>query len=504
MVGSDSEWKMATLASVTKPRREKVSPQKFPDLPYVGLEDVEAHTSRLLSTKRGADYKSSCCRFYSGDVLYGRLRPYLNKVIRPDFDGLASAEFIVFPNTSEIDMNYLRCILSSPQFVGFSSQISQGDRPRVDFTQIGAYEFQLPPIKVQGALVEKFASLQQNIRSMRSEANRASHLVNRLKQRLVESALQGDLSRHTSDKTDWKTVRLEDLIYEGPANGYSPRSSENSVGTLSLKLTATTRGRLDLTEKAVKRLDEIIPDNSKYWLEPGDVLVQRANSLEYVGATAIFAGPPKTYIYPDLMMRIRVEDPILRTYIWRYLNSIAAKKYFQSNATGTAGNMPKINGKVLRALPVRLPGKKELEFIVTLLDRVLQRISLVENDIDLAQRLLEKLESIALFNTLQRNTVRTIYTVDNPATKFVVSEPERSIAMNRKSEMDGDRVPILMILKDSDRALSPDELFMRCGFDSSNVEEVELFFDELRVLVKDKRVEELRPDKITVLLQSRK
>ena len=43
--------------------------------------------------------KRSAASFRAGDVLYGRLRPYLNKVAQPNFDGLASAEFIVFPDT---------------------------------------------------------------------------------------------------------------------------------------------------------------------------------------------------------------------------------------------------------------------------------------------------------------------------------------------------------------------------------------------------------------------
>jgi type I restriction enzyme S subunit len=116
---------------------------------------------------------------------------------------------------------------------------------------------------------------------------------------------------------------------------------------------------LRLDENAVKRIFETPPVTSSLWLEPGDLLVQRSNTIEYVGAAAIFDGPRHTYIYPDLMMRIRVKDVTDRTYLWRFLNSEEARRYFRENATGTAGNMPKISGNILRMLPVPIPAHAE-------------------------------------------------------------------------------------------------------------------------------------------------
>jgi type I restriction enzyme, S subunit len=61
------------------------------------------------------------------------------------------------------------------------------------------------------------------------------------------------------------------------------------------------------------------------------------------------------YIYPDLMMRIRINDEIDRRFIWRYLNSEGARRYFRERATGTAGNMPKINSETVRSLIIPFP-----------------------------------------------------------------------------------------------------------------------------------------------------
>jgi type I restriction enzyme, S subunit len=198
------------------------------------------------------------------------------------------------------------------------------------------------------------------------------------------------------DGHTWPLVPLAKLITEGPTNGYSPRAGDNPRGTLSLKLTATTRGVLDLSERGVKRLNETIPESSKYWLRPGDLLIQRANSLEYVGVAALFDGPANTYIYPDLMMRIRVTSPTLATWIWRYLGSSAARHYFMSNASGTAGNMPKINGTTVKRMLIPLPPPEQLELALKKLSDALDAVQRISVEATKASVLASRLEGEAM------------------------------------------------------------------------------------------------------------
>jgi type I restriction enzyme S subunit len=144
------------------------------------------------------------------------------------------------------------------------------------------------------------------------------------------------------------TLPLSGLISEGPTNGFSPPPSIDDSGTMSLKQSATTSGEMKLDPSCTKRVAAQISASSKFWLKPGDVLIQRANSLPYLGATAIYEGPENAYIYPDLMMRVRVGELLDRRYLWYFLNSPKARNYFMASATGTAGNMPKINGRVVK------------------------------------------------------------------------------------------------------------------------------------------------------------
>src|SRR5438874_579806 len=106
-------WAWTTLGEVSDTTRKRTNPEDSRDLPYIGLEHIEAHTMRLLGTVLASEMKSSAELFCPGDVLYGRLRPYLNKVFRPDFKGLASAEFIPFRQVPYVDSKYLQYFLNS-------------------------------------------------------------------------------------------------------------------------------------------------------------------------------------------------------------------------------------------------------------------------------------------------------------------------------------------------------------------------------------------------------
>lgn len=113
----------------------------------------------------------------------------------------------------------------------------------------------------------------------------------------------------------WTWATLEALVVSGPTNGYSPKKSADGSGTLALKLTATTKGCIDLSARAVKALSETIAAESDLFLKPGDLLFQRGNTIECVGIAAIYNGPSNRYVYPDLMIRVRTAFPILTEWI---------------------------------------------------------------------------------------------------------------------------------------------------------------------------------------------
>ena len=205
-------WIVAPLAQVIQPRGEKVSPSNHPEARFIGMDHVESHSTRILETLPASALKSSAARFDNGDVLYGRLRPYLNKVAQPNFDGLASAEFIVFPDTQLIKSCFLKYRLNAADFVSFASHLNEGDRPRVSFDQIGEFEILIPPPLEQGRIVVKieelFSELGKGVESLKTA--RAQLKVYR--QAVLKHAFEGKLTAQWREENKDKFEKPEQLL----------------------------------------------------------------------------------------------------------------------------------------------------------------------------------------------------------------------------------------------------------------------------------------------------
>ena len=156
--------------------------------------------------------KSRASRFCENDVLYGRLRPYLNKVAQPKFDGLASGEFIVFEGNELIDPSFLRYRLHARDFVNFASHLNEGDRPRVNFDQIGNFKVQVPPPGEQRRIVKRIEALFDEINRGVESLRDAKRAVKLYRQSLLKSAFEGRLTAEWRAKNPDKLENPEVLL----------------------------------------------------------------------------------------------------------------------------------------------------------------------------------------------------------------------------------------------------------------------------------------------------
>jgi type I restriction enzyme S subunit len=186
-------WLWTTIGEVSDTTRRRTKPQDDPNLQYIGLEHIEAHTMRLLGTILVSKVTSATDEFEAGDVLYGRLRPYLNKVFRPNFAGRCSAEFIVFRTTPHIESKYLQYFLNSSDFVEFASQLTEGERPRVKFEQLAVYPFPFPPLAEQHRIVAAIEERLSQIDDGVTMLQRTQRRLKRYRDVILQSACEGKL-----------------------------------------------------------------------------------------------------------------------------------------------------------------------------------------------------------------------------------------------------------------------------------------------------------------------
>ena len=169
-------------------------------------------------------------------------------------------------------------------------------------------------------------------------------------------------------------------------------------------MTATTSGVFK--PQYYKHVEANIPYDSDYWLRYGDLLFQRGNTTEYVGIAAIYNGPAKTYLFPDLIMKVKISSLISLRFVHLATVSPPARAYLSENAVGAQATMPKINQTTLVSLPIPLPPLSEQYRIVAKVDELMalcDRLgaSLATGD-DTRRRLLDAL----LFEAFEPTTVR--------------------------------------------------------------------------------------------------
>lgn len=169
------------------------------------------------------------------------------------------------------------------------------------------------------------------------------------------------------------------LIKEKPRNGISLKPVGYQTGTKTLKLSATSSGIFDGSQ--CKYLDCSIEPDSHLWLRDGDILIQRANSLELVGTAAIYRGRDFEFVYPDLMMKCQTMFTESTNYLLCVLSSRFARDYFKNKASGSAGNFPKISQHAVRSVLIPFPSLAEQAAIIERVDAMMTTCKVLEAEI---------------------------------------------------------------------------------------------------------------------------
>lgn len=246
-----------------------------------------------------------------------------------------------------VDIDYLKYFFKSKYFSEIlEKNVKGGIKTEIKPKHFLKLEIPLPPIEEQVNVANKLMKIDKLIYTLKETNERTYNYLQQYFKQLSSFILENNFS--------FIKYKLKDVISFGPKNGFSPQAVPYKTNIKNLTLTATSSGQFLYNN--YKYVDINIDDKSDLWLRPGDILVQRGNSLDYVGISAIYKGTEKEFIYPDLMIKIRANSNIiLDEYLHIYLNSQKMRQYFKDNASGTSGSMPKINHKVLLNADIEVP-----------------------------------------------------------------------------------------------------------------------------------------------------
>jgi len=165
------------LGDVLEISRERIEPTESPrkSFNYVGLESIESHTGSLLSyhPTLGVEIKSTKNVFQRGEILYGKLRPYLNKVHLAREDGICSTDiYVLRPRQQLIHPSYVAHYLRSRPVLDIVSNAMAGaNLPRISPKSLLGIPIPVPPLPEQERVVNLLDEADE-LRKLRARADR--------------------------------------------------------------------------------------------------------------------------------------------------------------------------------------------------------------------------------------------------------------------------------------------------------------------------------------------
>jgi len=334
-----ADWEVKRLKYVATVSDER-SYDFDSDLPYVGLEHIESGTGKLLQSVEyhrdsSEEIESAASTFRSGDVLFGKLRPYLAKVLKPDFEGRCSTELIVLRSGSDIDPPYLSYQLLSPGFISWINSMTYGTKmPRANALQIESTRLALPSRLEQIKIAAFLDHETTKIDALIGKKERLIELLREKRTALITQAVTKglDLSVPMKDSgvewlgkipAHWEVKRLK-FVLAAPLKYGANESAELDDPDLPRYVRITDIDESDgLREETFKSLP---PEVAKeYLLREGDLLFARSGAT--AGKTFLYRKSWGECAYAGYLIRARLEIKKVRPEFIRYFT--ASLSYWQ-------------------------------------------------------------------------------------------------------------------------------------------------------------------------------
>lgn len=204
------EWEKNEFGKRVERRKDKYNPENDnKNYPCIELESLSQETGQLLNTFNSSKLKSIKNKFQSGDVLFGKLRPYLKKYYKATFDGVCSSEIWVL-NGKQTENDFIYYLIQHEKF-NYEVNLTTGSKmPRAEWNYISGIKFHFPSNPEQ-----------QKIASFLTVVDKRIHLLNQKKEKLDQykkGVMQKLFSRELrfrdengNDYPEWEEKKLGDI-----------------------------------------------------------------------------------------------------------------------------------------------------------------------------------------------------------------------------------------------------------------------------------------------------
>ena len=366
-------WKWVYLSGILDVSKEKT--EEFPpDTKYVGLENIEKDTGRIQAVD-AEGIRSTKNIFETGNILYGKLRPYLNKHGIAEFDGVCSPDILVFQTAPSVEKELPNRYFDLPQFISFAVSHSKGiNLPRVSAKEILTARMPLPPLPEQHRLVARIESLFAKLDAARDKVQSVLNSHETRKAALLHDAFTGKLTAKWREEQgitfeNWHSDTLKNLC-EKITDGthHSPPNAETGdymyITAKNIKEAGIELDNVTYVTTAVHK--EIY---SRCDVQKGDVLYIKDGATTGI-ATVNTLDEPFSLLSSVAVLRPH-KDLLLSSYLKHLLNSAEQRSKMIRNMSGNA--ITRLTLSKIKATSIKVCSLPEQQEIVRILDRLLAR-----------------------------------------------------------------------------------------------------------------------------------
>jgi type I restriction enzyme S subunit len=333
-------WKKVKLGKVAEIVKDIVNPNEFDDLNYIGLEHIGQENLRIISIGKSREVNSAKYLFKPNDILFGKLRPYFRKVVKPKFNGVCSTDIWVFRAKQGYDQNYLYYFLANWDFVNIASSGECGTRmPRADWNFLQQTEWIFPPLPEQKVIAGVLSSLDDKIDLL--------HRQNKTLEEMAMTLFRQWFIEPTKDglPKGWKEVSLGEFIKEILSGDWGKDKPE---GEYKIKVNCIRGTDIsDLQNSLPKKTPIRFIKQSKFKsIEPkdGDIIIEISGGTETQStgrAIYISSFNRQLFEYPIVFSNfcrlLRPKENYYTYYLYLYLKYLYINDEFFSLENGTSG-----------------------------------------------------------------------------------------------------------------------------------------------------------------------
>lgn len=382
-------WVWTRIETCVKVSKEKTDDFRNPLLKYVGLENFESNKG-IISFSSASNVKSTKNVFHSGQILYGKLRPYLNKHDIVDFEGICSTDILVIDTLNICIPSYFNSYLDLDQFIAYAVQNSKGiNLPRVNENTIMQAAFPLPPLPEQQRIVGKIESLFAKLDEAGDRLQKVLDGYEARRAAILHEAFSGKWTGDSGEQSDIKRMPLKKCgVWHGggtPSKSHPEYWANGSIMWITskdMKTDVIDNSLICVNEKGIENSSAVYSD------KPAVLFVMRSGVLRHTLPIAMVSKP---YTVNQDLKALTPEEGILPEYIMWACK--AEEKTILNQCMKSGTTVESINFQSLLNFQISVYPEKKQRYIVDRIHKALtseesciNHISSVYTQIDLIKK----------------------------------------------------------------------------------------------------------------------